>query len=82
MSGEPLRIELLDGPDFETNLIEQKRQGGVGVGDLDCDNQRIAETVHVLVQLDFEIVNSLTELELSDGGVQWISVQKGEEDRE
>ena len=38
MSGEPLRIELLDGPDFETNSVEQERQGGVGVGDLDCDD--------------------------------------------
>ena len=38
--------------------------------------------VHVLVRLDFESGSSLTELGLSGGGVQWISVQKGEEDRE
>ena len=80
MSGKPLRIELLDGPDFETNLVEQERRGGVGVGDLDCDDQRIAGTVHVLVRLDFESGNSLLELGLSGGGVQWISVQKGEGD--
>ena len=82
MSGEPLRIKLLNGPDFETDSVEQEWRGGVGVVDLDCDDQRIAETVHVLVRLDFESGSSLTELGLSGGGVQWISVQKGEEDRE
>ena len=81
MSGEPLRIELLDGPHFETDSVEKERRGGVGVGDLDCDDQRIAGTVHVLVRLDFESGNSLTELRLSGGGVRWILVQKGEGDR-
>ena len=82
MSGEPLRIELLDSPDFETDLVEQERRGDVRVGDLDCDYQRIARTVHVLVRLDFENGNSLMELGLSGGGVRWISIQKGEGDRE
>ena len=82
MSGKPLRIKLLDSPDFETDSVEQERQGGVGVGDLDCDDQRIARMVHVLIRLDFESGNSLIELRLSGGGVQWISVQKGEGDRE
>ena len=71
MSGEPLRIELLDGPNFETNSVEQERQGGVGVGDLDCDDQRIVGTVHVFVRLDFESGNSLTELKLNGGGVRF-----------
>ena len=82
MIGEPLRIELLDGPDFETDSVEQERRGGVEVGDLDCDNQRIAGTVKVLIRLDFKSGNSLTELGLSGGGVWWISVQKGEGNRE
>ena len=81
MSGEPLRIELLNDPDFKTDSVEQERRGGVGVGDMDCDDQRIAGMVHVLVRLDFESGNSLTELGLSSGGVWWISVQKGEGDR-
>ena len=38
--------------------------------------------VHVFVRLDFESGNSLTELKLNGGGVRWISVQKGEGDRE
>ena len=82
MSGEPLRIELLNSPDFETDSVEQEQRGGVGVGDLDCDDQRIAGMVHVLVRLDFESGNSLMELGLSGGGVRWISVQKGEGNRE
>ena len=82
MSGEPLRIELLNGPDFKTDSVEQERRGGVEVGDLDCDDQRIAGTINVLVRLDFESGNSLTELGLNGGGVRWISVQKGEGDRE
>ena len=77
MSGEPLRIELLDGSDFETDSVEQERRGGVGVGDLDCDDQRIAGAVHFLVRLDFESGNSLTELGLSGGGLRWISVVGG-----
>lgn len=77
MSGEPLRIELLDGSDFETDSVEQERRGGVRVGDLDCDDQRIAGAVHVLVRLDFESGNSLTELGLGGGGVRWMSVVGG-----
>lgn len=77
MSGKPLRIELLDGSDFETDSVEQERRGGVRVGDLDCDDQRIAGAVHVLVRLDFESGNSLTELGLGGGGVRWISVVGG-----
>ena len=38
--------------------------------------------VHVVVRLDFESGNSLTELKLNGGGVRWISVQKGEGDQE
>ena len=37
--------------------------------------------VHVLVRMDFDSGNSLTELGLSGVGVRWISVQKGEGDR-
>ena len=82
MIGEPLRIELLDGPDFETDSVEQERRGGVGVGDLDYDNQRIAETGHVLIRLDFESGNSLTELRLSNGGFWFKREREIEKERD
>ena len=82
MSGEPLRIKLLDGPDFEIDSVEQERRGGVGVGDLDYDNQRIAEMVHVLIRLDFESGNSLTELRLSNGGFWFKREREIEKERD
>lgn len=58
LSSEPLRIELLNAFDFETKALEQEGAGEVvadsGVGDLDCDSDRIAGPVHVFVRLELQ----------------------------